>query len=482
MSRLMSIRNLINGLDYITIHGNIDGTISGISYDSRMIKHGMAFIAVSGFNSDGHHYIDSVINAGAALIICEKLPLKLDPRTCYINVENSKTAMAILAGNYYDHADQNLIKIAVTGTNGKSSTVFFIQEILTHLDKKTGLIGTIHYDVGSDKKLTASHTTPESLKVFELFHEMVENKCEFCAMEVSSHALSLDRINGIRFEAAIFTNLSHDHLDFHKDLDDYFEAKNLLFKNHLNGYAIVNIDDKYSGKISSRKVFTYGQSIDADFQILNITLKLNETEFTLKYKGQKYDCKTSVLSRFNVWNIVSAIGALVTLGFDVKDVIKTANKLRSVPGRMEKINVSEITAIVDYAHSPDALSKLLETTKELCLGKLILVFGCGGDRDKEKRPVMGSIADNLADMIIVSSDNPRTENPNSIIDEVKKGIKRKENLYHIENRKEAIEKALSLASKEDVVVIAGKGHEDYQEINGQRYQFDDREVIRNWNA
>jgi UDP-N-acetylmuramoyl-L-alanyl-D-glutamate--2,6-diaminopimelate ligase len=481
MSRLKKISDLINNIVFKQFVGSKEKSVASITYDSRLVDNNTAFIAIRGLEFDGHNFIEKAIDQGAKLIVCESLPEKINEDVSYLEVSDTKKVMSEIASNYYDHADTKLVKIAITGTNGKSSTAFFVQELLNALGKKTGLIGTIHYDIGSDKFIKASHTTPESLKIYELFSQMLENGCTHCVMEVSSHALSLGRVAGITFDRALFTNLSHDHLDFHKNLDEYFEAKNLLFKDHLNGQAIVNSDDEYSKRISNDEKISYGESDKADFQITNISLSISETCFDLVYLGKIYHCKTTVLSRFNIWNITAAIATINSLGFKLSDILNQIIGLVSVPGRMEKIEKNNIISIVDYAHSPDALEKLLESAKELSAGKVILVFGCGGDRDKTKRPIMAKIAEQFADFVIISSDNPRKEDPKFIIEEIKKGIVDKKNVLTIVDRKDAIYKALSLATPNDIVVVAGKGHEDYQEINGKRYQFDDREVIRAWN-
>ena len=395
-----------------------------------------------------------------------------------IKVENTRKALAKASSNFYDNPSKRLKLIGVTGTNGKTTSTFMIKSILEQCGHKVGLIGTIANYIG-DKKLHSERTTPESLELHQLFNEMVKEDVEYCIMEVSSHSLELDRVYGIEFSKGIFTNLTQDHLDFHKTFENYFNAKLKLFLN--SKISIVNADDNYGEKIIDSivgDIVTYGLESQAMLRAKNLKLHSRGIEFTLVYNGNEEDIKLSIPGKYNVYNALGCIAATIHEGASIEDIKESLKKV-AVPGRCEIVTLNHdlgYDVIVDYAHTPDGLENILNSAREFTFGRLISVFGCGGDRDKTKRPIMGSIGSNLSDIAIITSDNPRTEDPMAIIEDIKSGLK-KDNYIVIENRREAIKYAMKIAKDKDVIVIAGKGHEDYQILKDKRIHFDEREII-----
>lgn len=472
----MKLRSIMENINLDIIQGSIDLDINKIQYDSRKVKQGDVFFCIDGYTVDGHKYIQDAINNGAIAVVCEK-NIDISLNCSVIKTKDSRKALAISAANYYKNPSRHMKIIGITGTNGKTTSAFMIKEILEQKGYKVGLIGTIANYIG-DKKIHAERTTPESLELHELFSEMVECKVDYCVMEVSSHSLSLDRVYGIEFCESIFTNLTQDHLDFHKTFENYFSAKLMLFRNSKN--SIINIDDIYGKKaysfIKSSKL-SFGLS-NSDIMASDIKMHSRGSKFTLRYKDNSFEVELSIPGNYNIYNALGAIAVCLSQGIE-PTVIKIALEKVQVPGRCELVKDMHnlgFEIILDYAHTPDGLENILKTAREFTKGKLICVFGCGGDRDKTKRPIMGKIGSRLCDISVITSDNPRNEDPLEIINDIVKGIE-KHNFEIIESRKAAIKRAMEIASPGDVIVIAGKGHEDYQVLKGKTIHFDEREVV-----
>jgi UDP-N-acetylmuramoyl-L-alanyl-D-glutamate--2,6-diaminopimelate ligase len=473
----MNLEKLLpNELDF-SIVGNSNKEIKNIRIDSRLCDEDSLFFAMRGFESDGHQFITQAAAAGASAIVCEKAPSDW-PDVTFVVVEDARRALAYMSRLFYHSPDQHLKLIAITGTNGKTSTASFIQQMLQKLGHKCGLIGTIHYDDGARIR-AASHTTPESHVIYELMADMLKNGCRYVVMEVSSHALELNRVELLQYDCAIFLNFSQDHLDFHKTMDDYFKAKEKLFLSHLKGIAILNADDAKIAKIEVDKSLTFAAVKPADVRMDSFLISMQRSEFVVEYKDEFYSFTTRLVGKYNLFNLLASIASMLSFGFPMKDIQAVVLELNSVVGRMEKYVVKDKHIIIDYAHTSDALENLLKSVRTLCEGKLICVFGCGGDRDKTKRPKMAQAVEKYADLAIVTSDNPRREAPKDIIKDVVKGFKSSKYISEVD-RKMAIFKALDIASENDLVIIAGKGHETYQEIQGVRYPFNDAEVIQQW--
>lgn len=478
----MNLELLLKGVDVISVYGNNNIEIDNVEYDSRNIKKNGLFICINGTNTNGHKFIDNAKHNGAiAFIIDQDVPI-LEQYT-YIRVNNTKDAMAKIANNFYNNPSKMLNVIGVTGTNGKTSISTFLSQIL-NINNKCGLIGTIKIDDGKDQ-IVSKNTTPESLDLQKSFYNMVKNKCEYCAMEVSSHALALDRIKGVNINIGIFTNLTEDHLDFHKDLNEYRNVKEKLFYNTSTA-NIINIDDE-SGKIILSNIkklkvpyYTYGIENEADFKAKDIQMTSKGVSYTLITPTYETKINVPVPGRFTVYNTLAVISACYILGIPIDIIKKGLEKSKGVEGRFEVVkNNKNMNIIVDYAHTPDALENILISVKEFSKGKVIVVFGCGGDRDKQKRPIMGNIVQENADLAIITSDNPRTEKPLDIINDILLGVNKKNHNYLIiEDRKQAIETAIKMADGNDVIIIAGKGHETYQIIGKVKYDFDDRKVAK----
>lgn len=474
----MKLLDLLNGVNYEVLSGTEDMDINHIQYDSRKIKNGDLFVCLTGFEVDGHDYAFKAIDAGAKVIVCEKdININNDEITVIL-VKEGRKALATMSANYYGHPTKNLKLIGVTGTNGKTTTVYLLKSMLEKAGKKVGLVGTIANYIG-DKKVKSERTTPESLELQKLFKDMVEENCEYCVMEVSSHSLYLDRVYGCEFEVGIFTNLTRDHLDFHKSFENYYKAKFKLFERSKN--CVINIDDDYGYRIvtdidniGDKEIKTYSIKDESDFKASEVMLKEGDIHFNVN--GYSYN---SVLpGEYNVYNALGAIGAMNVLDIDNK-YIKEGLMDVVVPGRCERIGYKyniPYDIIIDFAHTPDGLKNILETLKDYTKNRLIAVYGCGGDRDKVKRAELGRIGTELADLAVITSDNPREEDPMEIIKEIIAGIS-KSNYIAIEDRSEAIKLALSMAEEGDVVVLAGKGHENYQITNEGVIHFDEREVV-----
>lgn len=480
----MKLRELLEDIDFEIVNGNIDCEINKINYDSRKVKENDIFVCIKGFTVDGHKFIDKAIENGAKTIIIQD-DINLNVKDInIIKLKDTRKGLAAMGSKFYGNPKEKLKLIGVTGTNGKTTTAFMIKKILEAKGKKVGLIGTIANFIG-DEKLDTERTTPESLELHELFNCMVNSGIEYCVMEVSSHSLELDRVYGVTFDVGIFTNLTRDHLDFHKTFENYFNAKFKLFER--SEISIVNIDDEYGVRIANelkklnKNFKTYSVKEDADIKILDKVNEKMDTIFTVNINNDTEKMCLPIPGEYNVANALGAIGAVYSLGFSLEDIKIGLNDV-NVPGRCERVcreyNLP-YEILIDYAHTPDGLKNILETAREFTEGRLISVFGCGGDRDKVKRPQMGKIGADLSDIAIITSDNPRTEDPEQIVEEVLGGVDT-ENYIKITDRKEAIHKALEIAKENDVIVIAGKGHETYQILNTGKIHFDEREVIEDY--
>ncbi|MBU5590797.1 UDP-N-acetylmuramoyl-L-alanyl-D-glutamate--2,6-diaminopimelate ligase [Clostridium sp. MSJ-4] len=479
----MQIKKILHGLEYTVICGDIEDKINHIQYNSKKVNANDMFFCIKGLKVDGHLYIEDAIDKGAKVIVLEDEKI-IDKRKdiTVIKVEDTRKALAIVSSNYYENPSKKLKLIGVTGTNGKTTASYMIKGILEEAGYKVGLIGTIANFIGKSK-LPSERTTPESLELHGLFSHMVEEGIEYCVMEVSSHSLALDRVYGITFKSAIFTNLTRDHLDFHKTFDNYYQSKLKLFKN--SKYVSINIDDDYGKQIlkdilnNSATKNTYSIRNFSDFKAYNIKNYPDGISFSINYEGEESNIKVDIPGYYNVYNSLGVISICCNEGISMEQ-IKAGLKKVVVPGRCEILTKDKelgFDIILDYAHTPDGLENVLLSLRELTEGRLISVYGCGGDRDKTKRPIMGEIGSKLSDITIITSDNPRTEEPRSIIEDILSGIECRKNCISIENREEAIEKAISIAKKGDIILIAGKGHETYQVLKEKTIHFDEREIV-----
>ena len=444
------------------------------------------FVALRGEKSDGHEFIGQAIEKGASVIVAERE--EQNPRATCLVVENTRTALADFAAAFYGNPERKLKLAAVTGTNGKTTTTFLIKHICENAGLRCGLIGTVRYEIG-ERVLPAIRTTPESLDLQELLAQIVNAGCKAAAMEVSSHALAQDRTRGLEWNVAVFTNLTQDHLDFHGTMKSYFESKMKLFtglgsqKKKRKPVAIVNLDDRYGeqlvDKIDKRvAVITYGMGMRSDFRASNYRVESSGTSYQLDAGGKSYLVRVPLIGRFNVTNSVAALAAANALGINLRDAVFSLGRSPQVPGRLELVQAKrQFQVFVDYAHTPDALANVLKTLRELEPHRLIAVFGCGGNRDRQKRPLMAETVDRHADYAIITSDNPRKENPDTIVAEIEKGF-RSTHYEKIVDRTQAINRAIELARPRDIVLIAGKGHENYQEFADHTIPFDDIQVAR----
>ncbi len=479
----MKLKKILEGIDYKVLSGNDDCEINKIEYDSRKVVTNDVFVCIKGFATDGHKYIKNAVELGAKTIIVQDDVEVNRNDINIIKVQDTRKALALAGENYYGNPSKKINIIGITGTNGKTTTSFMIKDILEQAGKKTGLIGTIANYIGN-KKIPAERTTPESLELAALLKNMVDENVEYCVMEVSSHSLALDRVYGIEFKGAIFTNLTRDHLDFHKTFENYYRAKFKLFE--MADIKLINIDDDYGknmvedlNKLKRENIYTFSLKENSNFKAKDEVIISRETKFKVELSGKDEDFFLEIPGDYNIYNALGAIAICSKLGIDV-EIIKKGIKETLVPGRCERCAKEyslPYEIIIDYAHTPDGLLNILETARQFTKGRLISVFGCGGDRDKIKRPEMGKIGVDLSDTAIITSDNPRSENPEEIINDIKKGLY-KDNYIIIENRKDAIKKAIDIAQKDDVIVIAGKGHETYQILKDKTIHFDEREVIK----
>ena len=462
--------------------GNRNATVADITNDSRKVVKNSLFIAVRGVNIDGHNFIGQVIEAGASVVVCEEAPANRPANVLFVVVENSAIALGQVASNWYGRPSENLKLVGITGTNGKTTTVTLLHRMATQLGYKAGLLSTVRNIVGT-REVEATQTTPDPLQLHRLLAEMVEIGCDYCFMEVSSHAAHQHRIAGLKFAGAIFSNLTQDHLDYHKTFADYRDAKKMFFDGlGTDAFALVNADDRnglFMLQNCAASKHTYALQKMADFRA-----KVLESSFEgMQLEIDGVEVWTSFVGRFNAYNLLAVYSASVLLGFDKTEVLTVLSKLGSVDGRFQCLrSKSGKTAIVDYAHTPDAIENVLNTIKNVTDGnhQIITVTGAGGNRDKTKRPIMAAIATELSDKVILTSDNPRNERPEDIIADMKAGVQAAyaQRVLCITDRTEAIRTACMLAQSGDVVLVAGKGHETYQEVNGVKHHFDDREVIK----
>ncbi len=486
----MELTEILNSVKAIQVAGEVQRKdISGIFYDSRKVIKNSLFAAIKGYNTDGHRYILDAINKGAIAIVLEKNESVPDDiftheKIAKILVKDSRTALAEISNSFYKEPSKKLNLIGITGTNGKTTTSYFIKSILETAGNKVGLIGTISNFIG-DKEIKSSLTTPESNDLNELFWEIINEGCSHAVMEVSSHSLVLKRVHKLHFREAVFTNITSDHLDFHQTFENYLEAKKILFDN-LNEYSsgIYNADDKHSFELtknSKAKLFSFGASINSDFLLKNIQYDLNGTSFTVEHHGKNFYLQTSLVGEFNAYNACAAFAASSLLGISSEKIIEGIKNTKQVPGRFEVVGKGRKKVVVDYSHTADSLEKALLAAKKIVKDQhpIYTVFGCGGNRDKTKRPVMGKIATELSKKAFITSDNPRYEEPLAIIEDIKQGIK-KNNFEVIENREEAIKTAINNSEEDAVILIAGKGHETYQEIKGIRNHFSDKETAEKY--
>ncbi|MFA8450830.1 MAG: UDP-N-acetylmuramoyl-L-alanyl-D-glutamate--2,6-diaminopimelate ligase [Bacteroidales bacterium] len=456
-------------------------SITSICFDSRSVKLGSAFIAVKGTQVDGHNYIQKAIEKGAKLIVCETLPADLKENVCYVCVEDSSVALGELASAFYDRPSTKLNLIGVTGTNGKTTIVTLSYNLMKSLGYESGLISTIENRIGN-KIIASTHTTPDPVQLNLLLSQMVDAGCDYVFMEVSSHAAAQNRIAGLCFKGALFTNLSHDHLDYHKTFRDYIGAKKKFFDQlPRTTFSLVNKDDRNANVMlqntESKKHF-YSLKSPSDFKGKLVEQNFNGQDIIF----DQYEFHTFLRGEFNIYNLLAIYGCFRLLGFSSMEILKYMSLLKPAEGRFECMSREDQSlAIVDYAHTPDALKNVLETIVEMKEAgqQIITVCGAGGDRDKSKRDKMAFIASELSDKVILTSDNPRTEDPESILDDMEKGVIKTNKILRITNRKEAIRTASMLANSKDIVLVAGKGHEKYQDINGIKHPFDDKEVLQN---
>jgi UDP-N-acetylmuramoyl-L-alanyl-D-glutamate--2,6-diaminopimelate ligase len=478
-----TIASLISTINTINILGSTKGVVTGLVLDSRKIEEGSMFFALKGALLDGHQYIDSAIAKGAVAIVCETLPSDVKDGICYIQVQKVNDVVGLIAANYYDYPSKDLKVVGVTGTNGKTTIATLLYQLFTELGYKVGLISTVANYIG-DKMVPATHTTPDPISLQHLFNEMYENDCTHVFMEVSSHAVDQRRIAGVEFDGALFTNLTHDHLDYHKTFDAYLKAKKRFFDDlDKKAFAIVNADDKRGMVMlqnTKAQKLTYALKIPADFKGKILENELDGLKMLIDQKEVNF----RLIGTFNAYNLLAVYGAAICLGEDKNKVLEVLSKLKGAAGRFETLRSAKdnLLGIVDYAHTPDALLNVLATIKQFSNEKqIITVVGCGGDRDKTKRPEMAEVAVTHSTKVIFTSDNPRTEDPEAILDDMEKGvaITLKKKCLRISNRGEAIKAAVAMADKESIILLAGKGHETYQEINGVKNHFDDKEQLQN---
>lgn len=454
-----------------------DVEITSVTYDSRHVQAGSLFCCLVGLVSDGHTFAAQAVDKGAAALLVERrLPIAVPQ----LVVSNGRRAMALAAACCYGHPEREMTMLGVTGTNGKTSTTYMVKSIAEHAGKKVGLIGTIQNMIG-DEIIETGRTTPESADLFALLRKMADEGVELCVMEVSSHALAQDRVYGIHYHIALFTNLTQDHLDYHKTFDNYLNAKKRLFGQC--DIAIINHDDPYSERIMdglSCPIYTMGIHTPASYNASNIDIQTSGVRFLLRTPKGESMVRLHISGLFSIYNAMGAAAMMQQAGFALKDIVAGLEALSGVAGRLQAVDTGDrpFSVYIDYAHTPDALENVLTTVHAFAKARVLALFGCGGDRDRVKRPLMGEIGGRHADFVIVTSDNPRSENPEAIIRTIEEGVKKSGTPYvTITNRREAIEYALSRMEPDDILVIAGKGHENYQEINGVKYHFDDKEVV-----
>ncbi len=478
----MKLKEVLYKVAIEAVHGSTEVEVNAIHFDSRKIQKDDVFVAIKGTVSDGHDFIDKAISLGASVIVCQELPKNVLSQIVYVVVNDTNEALAHLANNYYDNPSSKLQLIGVTGTNGKTTIASLLYQLFKKAGYKVGLLSTVKILV-DEVEYKATHTTPDSLTINYYMNEMVEAGCEYCFMEVSSHGIHQKRTEALDFKGGVFTNLSHDHLDYHPTFAEYRDVKKSFF-DHLpkSAFAITNIDDKNGAVMiqnTQAKKLTYALKTYADYKAIILENQLSG----LQLKINEQEVWTRLIGNFNAYNLLAIYAVAIELGIEKIEALRLLSELESVSGRFQYI-VSEgkIIAVVDYAHTPDALENVLNTINDIRTKneKLITIVGCGGDRDRTKRPIMAKIATELSDKVVITSDNPRTEDPQAIIDEMEAGISAEnfKKYVSILDRKQAIKTACQMAETNDIIVIAGKGHETYQEINGVRHDFDDMKIVK----
>ena len=477
----MKLQELLAGIPVLDAAADLETEITGVSYDSRRTKPGDLFVAMTGFATDGHQYIGKALENGAAAVLCQQTPETDCP---YIQTEDSRRALAVVGANWFHHPASGMTMIAVTGTNGKTTTTYLLKAILEQaLGAKVGLIGTNQNMIGQEV-IPTERTTPESFEVQHLFRQMADAGCTHVVMEVSSHALALDRVYGVRYQVGIFTNLTQDHLDFHKTMEAYCDAKAILFRNC--GTGVVNADDPWTPRLmrnASCKVLTYAEHAPADLRAENIGLGADHIAFDAVTETERMPIRVNIPGGFMVYNTLDVLGAALALGIPLKDSARVLAAVPHVKGRVEVVPTPgrDYTVLIDYAHSPDGLKNVLSSVQGFAKGRTIALFGCGGDRDRTKRPKMGKTAAEHADFLVITTDNPRTEKPSAIIEDILPGLEGSVTPYTvIEDRVEAIHWAMDHAEAGDVIVLCGKGHETYQEINHVKHHMDEREIVADY--
>ncbi len=471
----MKISDVLRGLKVYDIYDDVQ--VKYITADSRKVTDGTVFVCIAGSRFDGHSVAAEMLEKGAVCVVCERdLGLKNQ-----IIVDNTRAAMSIICANFFGNPASRLKLIGITGTNGKTTTAFLIKDMLEKMGKKTGLIGTVK-NMAGDKEFPAALTTPESYELHSLFAEMVREGCEYCVMEVSSQALAQYRVEGLRFAAGVFTNLTRDHLDYHGTFENYEQAKAMLFT--VSDICILNIDDERAMSMmrnSDGRMVTYSvNQNESDYTAKCIRYKNDGIEYELVTIGYVERVKVGIPGEFTVYNSMAAAVTLIELGFDFSEVLFALSLCKGVKGRIEVVPTdTPYTVIIDYAHTPDGLENIISSLRKIAKGRIITVFGCGGDRDRTKRPIMGEIAAKLSDVVVVTSDNPRTEDPEAILNDILEGIRGNKTKKIVEvNRTKAIELALNEAEENDIILLAGKGHETYQIIGTEKHHYDEREIVK----
>ncbi len=474
----MKLQQLLKDIPVLEAKVSMELDIAHVAYDSRKVQPGGMFVAITGFASDGNRFIPMALEKGAAVIVTAKKPEGDIP---YVLVPSDRMALALIGCNFYGHPARYMKMVGVTGTNGKTSSTLLLKHVLERtMGAKVGLIGTTANMIG-DEVIPTERTTPESFELQGLFARMRRAGCTHVVMEVSSHAIALDRVAGVHFDAAAFTNLTEDHLDFHKDMDDYCNTKAELFRRCTAG--VINADDSYAPRFldaATCKVLTTAVAGEGDLKAKDLVLRADGIAFTAAMGGREVPVKLGIPGKFTVYNALTVLGLAVSLGISLRSAANALADAPGVKGRVEVVPTpgKDYTILIDYAHTPDGLENVLSAARGFCKGRLISVFGCGGDRDPIKRPIMGRIGAELSDLAILTSDNPRREKPEDIIAHIVPGAQSTGKTFEVVvDRREAIRRAMDIAGKDDVIVLAGKGHETYQEINGVKYHMDEREIV-----
>ena len=479
---MIALKDILYKVTLNAVVGSTSMNVYAVNFDSRKIEKDHLFVAIRGLVADGHDYIETAIKKGATSVVCESLPKKLDDNVTYVEVDNSNKALAIIASNFYENPSKNIRIVGVTGTNGKTTVTSLLYQLFKKAGYKVGLLSTVKIMV-DETEYKATHTTPDSITINKYLSEMNAEGVEFCFMEVSSHGIHQYRTEGLHFEGGIFTNLSHDHLDYHKTFAEYRDVKKKFFDElSSEAFALVNVDDKNGSVMlqnTKAKKYTYALKQYADYKT-----QILENQFGgLLLKVDDNEVWTRLIGNFNAYNVLSIYATAELLGLEKVEILRLISDLESVSGRFQYVVSDEkITAIIDYAHTPDALKNVLETINSIRTKneELITVVGCGGDRDKTKRPKMGHIASALSTKVIFTSDNPRSEKPEDVLSEIESGVEPQnfKKTLTIEDRKQAIKAACQIAQPNDIILIAGKGHETYQEIKGERFDFDDLKIVK----